>query len=124
MSESEGLRITVTEEPDELVLMGLSGEMDIATADAFSARVADIAGARPTRLVVDLSGLDFVDSNGLNALVQSSKAVEAAHGVLVLAAPQSRVRRLFEVVQLAREVRLEDDVDAAILAARTTTDAA
>ena len=48
------------------------------------------AGERRSGVVIDVAGLTFIDSSGINALVQAARAVEARGGRAVLAAHQGR----------------------------------
>ena len=48
-------------------------------------------------MVVDLAGLTFIDSSGINALVRAASTVEARGGTAVLAAPSPAARRVFEI---------------------------
>jgi len=67
-----------------------------------------------TDIVVDLSGVDFLDSNGLGALVAGARWLRQHNGDLKLAAPVDNVRRVFN---LTRADRLFDIFDDPIMAA-------
>ena len=67
--------------------------------------------ADPSRVVVDLSGVEFVDSTALGSLVAVRQRL--GDGRLVLAAPGPDVRRTLEVSGLGRHFSLSDSVDAA-----------
>jgi anti-anti-sigma factor len=54
--------------PDDLILW-LSGTLDRATATLLD-RELDAPVIRPTRLIVDLTGLEFIDPAGLDTLVR------------------------------------------------------
>ena len=66
-----------------VVCLGVSGELDLATAAGLEDAVAT-AAARPGvhEVVVDLSGLSFLDASGMAALVRA-RAAAAGTGVLV-----------------------------------------
>jgi anti-anti-sigma factor len=61
-----------------------------------------VADALPSarRMVVDLAGIDSVDSGGLGELVLTHLWAEAAGYVLKFASPTKSVRHLFEVTNL------------------------
>jgi len=68
-------------------------------AQALSTIVADaLPSAR--RMVVDLAGIDSVDSGGLGELVLTHMWAEAAGYTLKFASPKKSVRRVFEVTNL------------------------
>ena len=87
-----GLRIA-KEQQDGAVVVTVAGELDISNAAELEAEVHDLAG--DSRLVIDLSDLEFVDSTGLRTLVLRAKA--AARGCsFVCPADNRAVQRLLE----------------------------
>ncbi|MCJ0869765.1 STAS domain-containing protein [Streptomyces sp. AP-93] len=80
-------------------MVRLTGEMDISRVDEVRAllleAVTRVGG--PADIVVDLSGLTFCDSAGLNLLLRARlQAVESGHS-LRLAAPSAQMLRLLEI---------------------------
>ncbi|MDO9397093.1 MAG: STAS domain-containing protein, partial [Herbiconiux sp.] len=55
-----------------------------------------IDGGRP-RIVVDLSGVQFMDSSGLGALIGCLKAAREAHGDLRIVAPSAQVSMVLKL---------------------------
>lgn len=53
-----------------------------------------------TRLVIDMSGVDYTDSSGLATLLDCMKRVEKAKGTMVLRDVQQQVMELFKLGQL------------------------
>ncbi len=91
------------------VIVALSGELDMVdAADVAAGLVAAAADRRPT--IVDLAGLTFIDCRGATALVRAQRQVRRAGGNLLLAAPQARVRRVFELSRLIDGVCLHSSV--------------
>jgi anti-sigma B factor antagonist len=100
MSNDPTIRYTPVD-PDGLVVASLAGELDLDRADEVRDNLA-AASAEPgcRYLRIDVSGLDFIDSYGLGALV-SARNSAAAHGVtLTLAQPSPPVRKAIEVTGL------------------------
>ncbi|PWG74581.1 hypothetical protein DF186_17170, partial [Enterococcus hirae] len=52
------------------------------------------------RLILDLGNMEFIDSSGLAALVNSLQAARKRHGDLCLVGMNETVRTLFELTQL------------------------
>ncbi len=63
------------------------------------------------RVVVDLSGTDFIDSSGLGALVGGLKVARQGGGDLRLACAGTQVRTVLGLTNLDRVLRLHDTVD-------------
>jgi stage II sporulation protein AA (anti-sigma F factor antagonist) len=88
-------------DPDGLVVATLAGELDLDRADDVRdslARTASTPGCRYLR--VDVSGLGFIDSYGLGALVSARNSAAAAGVTLTLAEPSPPVRKAVEVTGL------------------------
>ena len=81
-------------------VVALRGELDSADAVAVAAALAAVA-AREPQIIVDLAGLEFIDSSGVAALARGRRQARLAGGDLVLAAPRQKVLRVLAVVRLA-----------------------
>jgi len=74
----------------------VTGEIDMDTALA----LADAIAAAGGDLVVDMSGVSFLDSSGLRVLIQAQLAFEERGSSFTIADPSPQVARLFEMSQL------------------------
>jgi anti-sigma B factor antagonist len=89
------LQMTVTKEGTETVL-ALLGDLDVYTSASLQECIVDLVhGVRP-RIVVDLAGVDFVDSTGLGTLVGALQRVRRAGGDLTVRSPTAAIRRVIE----------------------------
>jgi anti-sigma B factor antagonist len=79
------------------VVVALHGELDLLDAAAVAAALGDVA-AREPRIIVDLSGLEFIDASGVGALWRGRRQARNAGGDLLLAAPRRRVRLVLAIV--------------------------
>jgi anti-anti-sigma factor len=86
--------------PDEHALVVLTGELDMASAPQLSARLAELAEEKVKHVVIDLSGLGFIDSSGLSLLLSEHKRVDALGGELIILSPGRQARRVFELTGL------------------------
>jgi anti-sigma B factor antagonist len=87
--------------PDgERVLVRLGGELDMSTVPILEARLREALDGGGRRLVVDLRGLDFMDSTGLTLLVRWGLGAEQDGYDLALVRGEDRVHRLFELTGL------------------------
>jgi anti-sigma B factor antagonist len=90
--------ITVRNLPD-LHIVALHGELDVASAGGLENSLVELAGST---LVVDLSGLTFMDSSGIGALVRARNRIRAKGlGELVLTRPGEIVHKALEIVGLS-----------------------
>ena len=78
------MTIRVKRSPAEAVV-SLTGEIDISTTAKLAAAVGDILQSEsPPRLVLDMAGVTFCDSQGLGTLVVLSRRARLANSLLVL----------------------------------------
>ncbi len=92
------------------VVVGLRGELDVADAAKVAAALVQVA-ALASQVIVDLGGLEFIDSSGLAALVRARKHARQAGGDLLLAAPQQQVLRVLAVTRLTDVFSVHTCVD-------------
>ena len=80
----------------------VSGELDLATAGDLRACLASAVRTSPppSRLVLDVSCLEFMDAAGVSAVLTAQRALAADGGVLVLRSPNRLVRRVVKVLDL------------------------
>jgi anti-sigma B factor antagonist len=89
-------------DPDGLVIAFLTGELDLDRADDVRDNLARVATDPACRyLRVDVSGLGFIDSYGLGALVSARNSAAAEGVTFSLAEPSPPVRKAVEVTGLA-----------------------
>lgn len=77
----------------------VDGELDMISAPTFSAVVSSWIWQAPARLVLDLGGLQFCGTSGLNALVELASAADHAGTTLALVASH-QLRRLLRLLAL------------------------
>jgi anti-anti-sigma factor len=93
------------------------GRIDHAAADAFSAGLAEHlarCNAAGPAIVLDMSGVDYISSVGLRALMVAAKQVKAQGGRIAVAALTPMVREVFQISRFHLVFNLFDGVDAAL----------
>ncbi len=89
------------------ILMSLRGEIDAYTAPRLDEAVDALGDVAGRHVVVDLSGVGFVDSTGLSALVSNLGKVRTAGGVVSLRQVSRQLVKLFEITGINRLFPLE-----------------
>jgi anti-anti-sigma factor len=92
--------------------MVLAGEFDLAALPQFEDAIAAVEAEGPAAIVVDLSGLTFMDSSGLRALVTADERARNAARRLAIVPGPPPVRRVFEITQLDKKLDLVEDASA------------
>ena len=78
----------------------LRGELDLSTAPWLRDHLSEISADGGQRVIVDLSGLSFIDSTGLSVLVGGWKRLRETGGDLVLASPSPPVAKVLDIAGL------------------------
>ena len=102
-----------TRECDGRVVVVLRGELDVTDAASVAAALTEVA-ARERHIIVDLAGLEFIDSSGLAALARVRKCARSAGGDLLLAAPQPSVLRVLSLTRLIEVFSVHTCVEEAV----------
>ena len=97
---------------DDHTIVTISGEIDLYTAPRLHGElVALIADGKPARVVVDMSGVEFCDSTGMNVLLSCLRRARERGGELEIASPKPAVRKILQVTGLDSVFTLVDDTD-------------
>jgi anti-sigma B factor antagonist len=100
-------------------IVTVSGELDMETAPQLRMHLLNIIREDQRLVVVDLTGLTFMDSTGLQVLLSVRRRAQLFDGTLVLCGLQTPVRRVLEVTGLLGHFEIHPDAEAAIAAERT-----
>jgi anti-sigma B factor antagonist len=100
-----------TSERGGWTVLRTEGQLDVATAPDFRQDLLEAQYGGSTRVVVDLDGVEFLDSLGLGVLVGALKRARSHDGEFVVACSRDRLLRLFEVTGLDRVLRIVAAVD-------------
>jgi anti-sigma B factor antagonist len=77
-----------------------AGELDIASAELLERELADVAAAGAPTIVLDLSGLTFIDSTGLRIVLDFNEVCGGQNGRLRIISGTPAVDRLLDIVGL------------------------
>lgn len=102
--------------PDESNVLPLEGEIDLHVSPRVSASLGAMIEEKPSRVVVDLSKVTYIDSSGLAVLIEAMQNVEAYGGKFLLAGIQDNVKPIFEIARLDQVFLIFPHVDAALAA--------
>lgn len=101
------VRVTTSRMGASAYAVALSGELDLPSAGHVQEQLAELIDDDARTVVVDLMGVNFIDSAGLGVLLSATKALRSNGGELVLAAEDRRILRLLEITGLDRIMRVE-----------------
>jgi len=88
--------------------IALHGELDIATAPVLALQLKGAIARRHTLIVLDLRGLEFIDSAGLHALIDAGRRARETHSELRLTRGSRSVERLLSLTSCTALLRFLD----------------
>jgi len=107
------LRYIETECRDGQLILYLRGEIDLANAQPVQERI-EHAVTGNTNIVLDLSAIEYMDSQGLRLLSQLSNRLSREGSKLQLIAPPgSFARGVLEMTRISEDVEIADTIDGA-----------
>jgi anti-sigma B factor antagonist len=93
------MEITVEEE-DKLVLLKISGEVDLHASPRLREELRKIAARGAPPLLLDFREVEYIDSSGLATLIEYLRGGQGTPRKLAICGLQSQVRMVFELVRL------------------------
>jgi anti-sigma B factor antagonist len=78
----------------------LEGEVDVYTAPQLKQQIISMLDNNITKIIVDLTSVDYLDSTALGVLIGGLKRLREREGSLDLVCPNPRIRRIFEITGL------------------------
>jgi anti-sigma B factor antagonist len=103
------LRLNARRRPDGVVV-ALTGELDLGEVGRVARRMAKVELESPPAVFLDLRKLTFLDSSGLQALVEVEARGRAAGRRVVFVRGPSTVHRVFELTRLEERVEFVEDL--------------
>ncbi|HXB16900.1 MAG TPA: STAS domain-containing protein [Solirubrobacteraceae bacterium] len=101
--DGEQLEIRAYEEPDRYVLV-LTGELDLAAVAAFEAAAEQLCEMGARRLLVEITGVDFIDSSGLRAILNVKAECDRRDIEFSMTHGSGQAERLFELTRLVERL--------------------
>jgi anti-sigma B factor antagonist len=96
------------------LLLCLSGELDLDSSVKFQQRLSELSEQEHRPVIIDLSGLHFVDSSGLGALVATIRLPAQRRPRIVLRPSDGSVSRLLRVTRVDSLLAVAPSVEAAL----------
>ncbi len=109
------LSLTTRQEGNHTVVV-VGGEIDVYTAPKLREQLIDLASGGSYHLVVDMEGVEFLDSTGLGVLVGGLKRVRAHEGSLRLVCTQERILKIFRITGLTKVFPIHSSIEEALAA--------
>lgn len=110
------LTLNVHSDDQGFTIIEVAGEIDVYTAPKLRERLVGLVEAGSYQLIVDMEGVEFLDSTGLGVLVGGLKRVRAHDGWIDLVSTQGRILRIFRITGLNKVFNIYESVADSIAA--------
>jgi len=98
----------------EVTVLELNGKLDLANAGKVKSMVKSLLERRRNLIHLDMTGVEFINSSGLGAMVSMMKEIRLHQGRLTLSNPAPYVREIFEITQLVNVFEIYETADEAV----------
>ena len=88
---------TVESDGDPYTLVEVSGEADVTNCDSLRELLDAEVAKQPRTMIIDLSGLRFMDSSALHVILRANRSMDRQGGVLALASPREPVAKMLRL---------------------------
>lgn len=89
-------------------IIAVSGELDLSSSPSLEAELERVSGTESELLMLDLRGLEFMDSTGLSTIVKAHQQLTEGGRVLYLIRGPQQVQRLLDLTGVADRIPLAD----------------
>ena len=89
--------------------VSLNGKFTFADNKTFNVFLDDITRGKHKRVVINLAGVDFIDSAALGILLLTRDRCDKASASLVVRNPRGQVKQMFDISRFSELFRIEHD---------------
>lgn len=96
-----------------MCILTAEGRVDRTTQQAFYQALAEVMNEGARFLIVDLARTEYMDSGGIQSLVDAKKIAMDHQGDVVLASPNGQLLELFNILKLHQSFGIYSTIDEA-----------
>ncbi|MEI6404156.1 MAG: STAS domain-containing protein [Actinomycetes bacterium] len=105
--------VSASQDGDRSIIF-VEGEVDIVSAEILDSALLSEISSAPTQVIVDLSGVSFMDSTGLGVIVRGLKRARESNIDFDLVLTNERVLKIFSITGLDSLIPIHDSLEAAL----------
>jgi anti-anti-sigma factor len=107
-------RIGQEELPGGVLLITFGGALDANTSDALLELLKSLFERKRYRIVVDMSGMEFISSAGMSILIDANETARENGGNLVFLNPSGQVRTVMKILSADKLIPVAETRDEAV----------
>lgn len=99
---------------DGMPILDLTGEVDSYNAPKLREKMVSLIDAGSATLVINMAGVDYIDSTGLGTLVAGLKRASEKNGAIRIICPNEQIYKVFSITGLVKVFAIFDSEDKAV----------
>jgi anti-anti-sigma factor len=107
------MEIQYSELDNDIRLIKLTGKLDVVGTGEIETKFSGYCAGRNVRVVVDLSGVDFLASIGIRLLTLTAKSIASRGGRMALVNPIPDVQRVLEITGIPEFIPMYSHLESA-----------
>ena len=107
------MKLQYSEFENNLRMIKLDGRLDIIGTNAVDVKFAGYCSGENVRVVIDLSGVEYIASIGIRLLTSNAKSLASRGGKMVLLSLNEEVRSVLEITGILGVIPAFDDLESA-----------
>ena len=108
------------EKHGDVMIVSIDDHLDTAASPQFEQRLLGLVDAGERKLLVDCSGLEYVNSAGLKVFLLAAKKLEPLNGSLIISNLAPSVLMIFEMIGFTRIMKIAPSREEALRAFAAT----
>ena len=105
----------ITEERKaDMLMLRIIGKLDASTSKGLEDKILAVIGGGQSKLIVNLSQLDYISSAGLRVFLLAAKRMNETNGKFILCSLQAPVKQVFDIAGFSSFLTLAASTEEAI----------
>jgi anti-anti-sigma factor len=108
------MEITFDKKDPDISIIHLKGDLDYHASADLREKMASFLSEKPKKILLDMSKVNYIDSSGIAAFVETSRKVKSIGSKIVFHSLTSNVKSVFELAKLHLFFQLAESEECAI----------
>ena len=102
------------DQKNDIMICAIEGEINLNTSPELRKAFEDFVNKNVKKVVVDFSGVPYIDSSGLATLIELFQRLKKINGKLRICDMSEKVKNVFEITKLHKLFEIYDNQDMAL----------
>lgn len=117
---AEGDLISIeTKNEEDLCILTVKGRLGITTENSLRQRVADLVEQSQVHIILDFTGITFMDSSGMSSVLSAMRSVSENQGRICLVCDTRHILRVLRITAIDKLMAIYPTLEEAVTAFRS-----